>query len=459
MKYKQIHCDSMTKQRTIDDIKEKIENGVAKVMTAQELCQMVRKGKSISFYDVDVVTTATKGLMSGTSAIMAFRIGDPGEFERVKSLSMNDIQCYVGPAPNETLGLVDLILYATDKSESNPKYGAGHLLRDLVERKPIKVKATTIEGYKIEKTLTLDDIYFAKMMGIRHCFKNYNAFVNPSEQPIKSIFTVMDMQPDMSELSFCGCGVLNPLENDPKFDIIGIGTPILVNGAIGYIIGSGTRSSHPRPNLMTMAPLFDMEPEYMGGFVTSRGPEVIVSIAVAIPIINEQIFENLKLTDDKVPLNVVDIVGRKVLDTIDYGQVWSGDCSGRSFVVSLKNGVCNSCELQDDCPAEKYCPTSAFTAKHGIKRSLCFNCGTCIHACPKGAVLGDLGEITLDGKKIPVKLRESDRNGAIKLMNLLKQKILKGTFPLAMSTAKPEIYIENVENKRESVELNQDDDS
>lgn len=453
----QVEVIPMAKERTIEEIKEKIEKGAARVITAQELCQMVRKGKTVSFDDIDVVTTATKGLMSGTSAILAFRIGDPGEFERVKSLSMNNIECYVGPAPNETLGLVDLILYATDKSSTNPKYGAGHLLRDLVARKRISIKATTIEGKKIEKKLTLDDIYFAKMMGIRHAFKNYNAFVNPSEEPIKSIFTVMDMKPNMTQLSFCGCGVLNPLENDPEFEVIGIGTPILVNGAIGHIIGSGTRSSHPRPNLMTIAPLFDMDPKYMGGFVTSRGPEVIVSIGVAIPIINEKIFDNLKKTDNNVPLNVVDIVGRKVLDTLDYGQVWSSGCSGKNFVVSLKEGVCEACELRDDCPAEQYCPTSAFTATNGIDRKLCFNCGTCIHACPKGAVLGDLGEIELNGKKIPVMLRESDRNGAIKLMNLLKRKILNGEFDLALPTAKPKIYIENVENKRETIEVERSD--
>ncbi|MBD3352071.1 MAG: methanogenesis marker 16 metalloprotein [Candidatus Lokiarchaeota archaeon] len=442
----------MAKERTLEEIKSKLKDGSAVVLTAQELCQMTQKGKKVKFKDVDVVTTATKGLMSGTSAIMAFRVSPPGKFKRVKSLSMNDIPCYVGPAPNETLGMVDLIIYATDKSVSNPRYGAGHLLRELVEGKPIKVKATSIEGIKIEKTITIEDIYFAKMMGIRHCFRNYNSFVNPSDKPVKSIFTVLPLQPHTSEITFCGCGVLNPLENDPHFDIIGVGTPLLINGAIGYVIGSGTRSSHPRPNLMTMAPLFDMKPEFMGGFVTSEGPEVIVSIGTAIPIINEKIFNNLKILDSRVPLNVVDIVGRKVLTSIDYGKVWHGPNYDHTFLVKINRQKCKECPLRSECPAEKYCPTDAFSSIHGIDRSRCFNCGTCIYTCTHGAVEGNLGEVEIQGKKIPIKLRESDRSGAIKLMNLLKKKVLNLEFPLALPVAKPKIYVEKIENKRESVD-------
>ena len=441
----------MGKKRSLEEIKKKISNGSAVIMTAQELCQIAQSGKKISFDDVDVVTTATKGLMSGTSAILAFRIGNPKEFIKVKKLSMNDIPCYVGPCPNETLGLVDLIIYATDKSESDPNYGAGHLLRDLVEKKPVKIKALTIEGKHIEKTLTIDDIYFAKMLGIRHAFKNYNAFINPSKEPVKSIFTVVDMAPNLSEISFCGVGAINPLENDPNFDVIGIGTPVLVNGAHGHVIGSGTRSSQERPNLMTVASLFDMKPEYMGGFKTAMGPEVICTIAAAIPILNEQIFNNLKMTDVKVPLNLVDIVGRKVIATVDYGQVWGK--KSIDLVIKTKENYkeihCDNCELKSECPAEKQCPTEAFSIKSGIDRLLCFNCGTCIWACPKGVAEGRLGQIEWNGKKIPVRLRQSDRNGAIRLMNELKVQIIRGEFSIALPTSKPKIYTEKLEDERE----------
>jgi putative methanogenesis marker 16 metalloprotein len=441
-----IQNKKVSKKRTLEEINKKIEEGSAVIMTAQEICQQYQKGKTVTFDEVDVVTTATKGLMSGTSAILAFRIGNPGDFTKVKELSMNDINCYVGPCPNETLGLVDLILYATDKSKTNPKYGAGHLLRDLVERKKIKVHAVTVEDTVIDIEITLDDIYFAQMMGIRHAFRNYNSFVNPSKESIKSIFTVLNMEPNLSEISFCGCGVINPLENDPEMDILGVGTPVLINGALGHIIGSGTRSSPQRPNLMTIAPLFEMKGEYMGGFQTANGPEVICTIGAAIPILNEKIFNNLKLTDKFVPLNLVDIVGRKVLATTDYSQVWR-----RNLMILFKKGICDSCELVNNCPVVDHCPTDCFTPREGMDRSYCFNCGTCIRSCPKNACSGDLGAIEYEGKKIPVVLRQSDRKGAISLMEDLRKKIISGEFQLALPTAKPKIYVEKVEKNRDHI--------
>jgi putative methanogenesis marker 16 metalloprotein len=427
----------MPQERTIEEIQQKISKGTAKVMTAHELCQQTYKGEVIKFEDVDVLTTATKGLMSGTSAILAFRIGEPGEFVKAKSLTMNDIPCYVGPCPNENLGLVDLIFYATDKSSSNPKYGAGHLLRDLVERKPIQIKAITSENKTIEKILTLEDIYFAKMMGIRHAFRNYNAFINPSSTPIQSIFTVLGMQPNSSEITVCGCGVVNPLENDPNMEVIGIGSPIYVNGSMGHIIGSGTRSSPERPNLMTIAELEDMKPEYMGGFVTSNGPEVIVSMGLAIPILSQKQWDALKKNDKNVPLNIVDIVGRKVLHTTDYFQVWR-----KNLAMSFNASFCPTCELKEKCPVIEFCPTSCFTVGVGMDLSKCFNCGTCKKVCPKGAFACNLGEIEIEGRKIPVVLRESDRNGAVKMMDELRKKILKGEFPVVLPTAKPKIAVE-----------------
>ncbi|MHA1341515.1 MAG: methanogenesis marker 16 metalloprotein [Promethearchaeota archaeon] len=439
------------KIRSIDDINKKIENGTAKIMTAQELCQLASSGTKISFEDVDVVTTATKGLMSGTLCVLSFRVAKAREFSKAKSVFMNDIECFVGPCPNEYLGIVDVIVYGGKHSIVNPHYGGGHLFRDIVEKKPINIKVETIEGNIIEKTITIDDIYFAEMMGVRHAFKNYNAFLNPNDVVVnKSIFTVLPMKPNDLSISFCGCGSVNPLENDPNMEVIGIGTPILMNGSLGYVIGSGTRSSTNRPNLMTKAPLFEMDPKYMGGFMTSNGPEVICSIAIAIPIINEHVFNNLKMLDSNVKLNVCDIVGRNVLEVQDYGQVWKDNNYEVNVIPFYQKKYCSKCEHSHSCPVEYLCPTKAFTIKSGIDESRCFNCGTCIQVCSEHAFIGDLGEVEFKGKKIPVKLRQSDRNGAIMLMDELKEKILRREFPIKLPIAKPKIYTEKIENLRES---------
>ena len=54
-----------------------------------------------------------------------------------------------------------------------------------------------------------------------------------------------------------------------------------------------------------------LEPDYCGGFVTSAGPEVIVTMATAIPVLTPEMLEHLKRTDDDIQLKLTDVVGRR----------------------------------------------------------------------------------------------------------------------------------------------------
>ena len=54
--------------KTIAEINRKPKDGEAVVMTAVEFKNEVRAGRRFTPEDVDVVTTATRGVMSGTSA-------------------------------------------------------------------------------------------------------------------------------------------------------------------------------------------------------------------------------------------------------------------------------------------------------------------------------------------------------------------------------------------------------
>ena len=60
----------MSKKRKLSDIRKKIADGSAKVITVQELIDSIAKGEKVQFEDVDVITTATKGLMSGITGIL-----------------------------------------------------------------------------------------------------------------------------------------------------------------------------------------------------------------------------------------------------------------------------------------------------------------------------------------------------------------------------------------------------
>jgi len=420
----------MPPKKTLEEINHKVAKGTAVIMTADELCNLVREEQTITIDDIDVVTTATKGIMSGTIAILSFKVAEAAIFKKAKGLYLNDVPCYVGPCPNEWLGVIDTIIYGTAHSVSDPeKYGGGHLFRDLIEQKDIQVKVETIEGETLELTTNLKEIPFAKMIATRNAFKNYLAYVNPHSEPLKTIFSAQPFQGNFAEAVFCGCGELNPLQKDPYLELIGIGTPILMNGGIGYIIGPGTRSSKEKPNLMAIAEMHDMNPEYTGGFITSDGPEVINSWAVAIPILNEEIFKNVTKTDEKIELTVVDVKGRIPLGTVSYADVWQNI----DLQISYDQEKCITCS---ECIIEKNCPMNAFSQKKGIDSAFCFNCGNCINLCPGKAFEGKLGVIKILDREIPVTLRQSDRLGAIKLAKELKEKICSNEFTLSLPISK-----------------------
>jgi len=421
----------MTQKRKLSEIKNKIKNGIATVITVQEFIERVDNGEIIKFEDIDVVTTATKGLMSGIMGVFSFRLAPPKTLRKFTAISLNGIEAFPGPCPNEYLGIADLIVYGTAQSDTKENYCGGSLFRELVEGKEVDILARSSEGEKIEQQITLDEMQFAKLMGTRQAIKNYNAMINCESYKVDTIFSCLPFEANKTEITFSGCGALNPFQNDPEFETFGVGSPILVNGSIGYLIGPGTRNYIEKPNMMTVTPMIDMKPEYMGAFKTSYGLEPICSIAAPIPILNENIFKNLVKSDKDVKLTILSLVGREKVGESTYGDVWDNN-----FLMKFDSKACKN---NEKCKVIDTCPTNAFITQNGkitgIDRSRCFNCGTCARLCPEAFKL-DLKTVKFEDQEIPIVLRQSDRYGAIMLAEQLKSMILKGDFPLKRPTGK-----------------------
>ena len=406
--------------KTIKEINEKIRKGEAIILTAKEFCDMIRKGEKIK--DVDVVTTATCGIMSGTMAVFSFKIAEKGVFIKAKEVLMNGIPVFPGPCPNERIGYIDVVLYGPSVSIYNEKYGGGELIKDLIDGKYIDVYVKSIEGKEIEDRINLNNMIYAKIITTRSCYKNYMAFINPREESIRTIFSVIPMKKNMITVS--GCGELNPLEKDPLFKTIGIGSKILVNKAIGYVIGTGTRSVRERPNLSLCANIKEMSSYFIGQFITSFGPEIYNTIAIPIPILNEEILNNVKRTDNDIILPIADVYDRSILDYSNYANIWQGT----DIEVKYYEDICKNCKI-DPCPVSLYCPTRAFNNRI-LNKSLCFECGTCTWLCPNGAFKANLGKIKFKDREIPISSRLSCLKKAEILANYLKSIIEKGEFYL-----------------------------
>jgi len=300
-------------------------------------------------------------------------------------------------------------------------------------------------GRSLRCDVALDEMPHARLYGSRHAFKNYSAFVNAGGMPASTIFHARPFAPHLQEATFSGCGRVSPLKNDPLLETIGTGSRILLNGAEGFVIGAGTRSSLDRPNLSAFADMHCMRAEYMGGFATAAGPECICSLAVAIPLVSERILQEVARPDGEIDLPVNDVACRQQVGLSDYGDVWDGS----DLEVEFDPASCLGCQR---CEVEQACPMGAVTGgmdKDGTARAtrdegLCFHCGLCVSVCPSSAFSARLGEIMMksnmqstieggaaEGCAIPVVLRQSDRLRALRLAEELKRRILDGSFRMA----------------------------
>jgi putative methanogenesis marker 16 metalloprotein len=414
--------------RTIKQINDKIAKGDATVLTAREVANLLAAGKEGEVKQADVVTTGTMGLMSGTYAVLSFPIAKAGLHRRFTHGTINGVPVSIGPAPNESLGIVDAFVFGTQESEEDPNYGGSFLFRDLVEGKEVTVEATSNEGKKVEAVMTINDMGTAKLMSVRNCFRNYRAMVNPSKSEFTSIFSNLPFRPNYGGLTFSGCGHLSPLQNDPELISVGVGTGLLFNGAEGFVFSTGTRCSPKYPNLMTAADMKDMDPILMGGFRTAAGPEVLTTYAIPIPVLNDSILKSVMTRDEDIPLSIADVRDRHKIGQTNYGAAWTG----HDEIIAVDKRPCIKCKV---CAASGVCPTMAIKRDElgpAIDRSRCVNCGACVIACEQGSFKGFLGDVktTIAGQDriMPIVCRNSNREGAVRTMNDLKKRLLDGSF-------------------------------
>lgn len=411
--------------RSISEIQEKIDSGKAKVYTASEFKEMIRRDPA-SADDVDVITCGTFGVMSGTMAILTIPVAETGAFKRADSITLNGVPGNVGPCPNESLGLVDCIVYGT--AHRDKSYGGGHLFRDMVAGKDIEIVVES-GGRTFTVVRRLSDIPFARMILTRGAFKNYTCFANGSDKDYETIFSgPSPLKADYSEASVSGCGEINPLQNDPEARYLRPGASVLLNGAPAMVLGFGTRSSLEKPNLSIEADMHQMKAELMGGFRTSEGPECLTSVGAAIPIVSDGALKDASVLDEDTPLPLADVRDRKPIFKDRYASVWRNtDPKIRSFPER-----CLHC---DGCAADEVCPVDCGPSSFDTSRN-CMSCGLCVGSCRGHAFEAELGTVRFGDTVVPITTRQSSRDIAESICVSLKSAVEEGRWKLREANGK-----------------------
>jgi ferredoxin len=173
----------------------------------------------------------------------------------------------------------------------------------------------------------------------------------------------------------------------------------------------------------------------MGGVVTSEGVEVLNAISIPIPVLDAEILDGLTgALDERLKLPVADVRDRIPFAEITYADVWSGRDLGVRF-GEPKPGC------GPECSSVRQCPVDAIRwDERRIDTTRCIRCGACAVLCTHGTFSIDLGSAVVDGRRIPITYRTSDRVRAAELMQSLKAKLLSGEVRIGeklMDFAKP----------------------
>jgi len=324
--------------KTIREINEKIKEGNVCVVTAEEMKELVEElGAKDAAKEVDVVTTGTFGMMCSSGVFFNFGHSDPPI--KMQRVWLNDVEAYTG------IAAVDAFLGATQPSESRGiEYGGAHVIEDLVNGKEVELKAISYgtDCYprrKVVTSITLEDVNQAIMVNPRNAYQRYRAATNSSNRILRTYMGTL--LPKFGNVTFAGTGEISPLNNDPEYRTIGIGTRIFLCGAKGYIIGEGTQHAPPYGTLMVKGNLKEMKPEYIKAAVMpGYGVTIFLGIGVPIPVLDEEIAKATGIRDEQIVTEIIDFGvprrERPVVRKVTYAELKSGkvEINGEEVRVS-----------------------------------------------------------------------------------------------------------------------------
>ena len=230
-------------KKSYEEINEKIRQGKAVVLTAEEVSQLARTLSPAEIVRrVDVVTTGTFGAMCSSGAFLNFGHATPPI--RMERIELNGVPVSGG------LAAVDTFVGATDCDPARPAYGGAHVIEELVAGRSVTLEAwgKGTDDYPrrhIRSHVTLDDINEAILYNPRNCYQNYNAATNSSERMLHTYMGTL--LPKLRNVSYSTAGELSPLLNDPTCRTIGMGTRIFLCGARGYVSWQGTQFNTSKP--------------------------------------------------------------------------------------------------------------------------------------------------------------------------------------------------------------------
>lgn len=324
--------------KTIQEINDKIKQGKAVIITAEEAVQMAKEqGVAQCAKKVDVVTAATFGAMCSSGAMLNFGHSDPPI--RMAEISLGGVEAYGG------LAAVDTYIGATQPGRTTGiEYGGAHVIEDLIAGKELELVARSggtdcYTNKEVHTKVRLSDLNQAYMFNPRNAYQNYAAATNTSKRTKRTYMGTL--LPGMGNITYTTSGEMSPLLKDPKMRTIGIGTRILLCGGEGYVAFEGTQAvnnanqlengdmHYAGYTLSVIGDLKGMKSEYIkAATFEGYGVSLFVGIGVPLPVIDEDMMADIAVPNEHLYTYVYDYSvserSRKTLRRVSYAELRSG---------------------------------------------------------------------------------------------------------------------------------------
>lgn len=351
----------MNVRKSYEEINDRIARGEAVVVTAEEIIPMVKEmGVKETAKKVDVVTTATFGPMCSSGAFLNFGHTEPPT--RMNKIWLNGVPASGG------LAAVDTYIGATEEAERNGKsYGGAHVIEDLIAGKQVLLKAygsgsDCYPNKEVEGYIDINSLNEAFLFNPRNAYQNYGAATNSSDRILYTYMGVL--LPAFGNATYSTSGQLSPLLNDPEYRTIGIGTPIFLGGARGYVAWYGTqhksqcqRSENGVPigsgaTLSLIGDMKRMSTDYIKAAIFKNyGISLFVGVGIPIPILDEEMVVYTSVEDKDIYTWVSDYSvpsrSRPVLTKVNYQQLRSGEIvvEGKSIPTAPLSSLAKAREI------------------------------------------------------------------------------------------------------------------
>lgn len=169
----------------------------------------------------DVLVLSVAGSLHNCGFMVLVKVAERGQFTRAAWLKLNGIRGFVGPAPNERLGVIDVLVTGGMRAEDNAQYTGADLYADLLADREI-----ALECYSQEHTRHTASTHLTAMD-----FARTTAYNVPLDEEIATL------------------GQRSLFE----------GAAVMLNGGRGLITGSGSLCAPGRPSLSCAADCLAMD--------------------------------------------------------------------------------------------------------------------------------------------------------------------------------------------------------